>query len=155
MNRNNYERRCKALAKSGKPCRAPSTAGGLCFIHANPNNATELGRIGGGKNRRCIADNFDPHPKGDSALSVQEATAQVIADIHAGKLDRRVGKSLVPLLNLMLRALEAAEVEKRFETVNTANKLLAVVDKARGTASDVRSIASVSDSGKANGLNGG
>jgi hypothetical protein len=36
-----------------------------------------------------------------------------------------------------------------------ANKLLAVVDKARGTPNDVRSIASVSDSGKANGLNGG
>jgi hypothetical protein len=35
-----------------------------------------------------------------------------------------------------------------------ANKLLAVVDKARGTPNDVRSIASV-DSGKANGLNGG
>ena len=39
--------RCQGRTKSGKPCRAAATAGGLCFFHANPNKASELGRIGG------------------------------------------------------------------------------------------------------------
>jgi len=36
--------RCKARTKAGKPCRAAATAGGLCFFHANPEKASELGR---------------------------------------------------------------------------------------------------------------
>lgn len=43
----NLDPRCKAQAKSGKRCGAAATAGGLCFFHANPNKASELGRIGG------------------------------------------------------------------------------------------------------------
>ncbi|MGO8807844.1 MAG: DUF5763 domain-containing protein [Candidatus Sulfotelmatobacter sp.] len=27
---------CQALTKSGKPCQAAATSGGLCFFHANP-----------------------------------------------------------------------------------------------------------------------
>jgi len=42
--------RCKANTKEGRPCRAAATEGGLCFFHANPNKAVELGRIGGRKN---------------------------------------------------------------------------------------------------------
>jgi hypothetical protein len=48
MNRNNLDSGCKALAKTGKPCRAAATAGGLCFFHANPAKASELGRSGAG-----------------------------------------------------------------------------------------------------------
>lgn len=44
-------RNCKALTKDGKPCKAPPTAGGLCYFHANPDQVRLLGRIGGRKNR--------------------------------------------------------------------------------------------------------
>jgi len=43
--------RCGAKTKEGKPCRAAATEGGLCFFHANPNKAAELGRVGGRKSR--------------------------------------------------------------------------------------------------------
>jgi hypothetical protein len=38
---------CKALTKQGNPCKAPATEGGLCFFHANPDRARELGQMGG------------------------------------------------------------------------------------------------------------
>lgn len=38
--------RCKALTKSGKPCRAAATAGGLCFFHANPNKRLSWAELG-------------------------------------------------------------------------------------------------------------
>jgi len=64
MNRNmtrwNPETCCKALTKKGQPCRAAATAGGLCFFHANPNKASELGRIGGRSNGKFLANNSEP-----------------------------------------------------------------------------------------------
>ena len=47
----NSKVRCKGTTRAGKPCGAPPTQGGLCFFHANPNQARELGRAGGRKNR--------------------------------------------------------------------------------------------------------
>lgn len=44
-----FDSRCKATAKTGKRCGAAATEGGLCFFHANPDKAAELGRIGGRK----------------------------------------------------------------------------------------------------------
>jgi len=37
---------CRAKTKNGKPCQAAATEGGLCFFHANPKKASELGQIG-------------------------------------------------------------------------------------------------------------
>jgi hypothetical protein len=57
MTPKNRDSRCKAQAKSGKPCRAAATAGGLCFFHANPDKASELGRIGGRNKRHAAGEN--------------------------------------------------------------------------------------------------
>jgi Family of unknown function (DUF5763) len=59
---NEPTRRCQALTKAGKPCRAAATEGGLCFFHANPSKAVELGRIGGLKNRHPIIERRDGDP---------------------------------------------------------------------------------------------
>ena len=47
---------CKALTRAGKHCRARATEGGLCYFHANPNRAVELGRLGGRKSHRQQTD---------------------------------------------------------------------------------------------------
>jgi hypothetical protein len=80
----NLDRCCKARAKSGKPCRAAATAGGLCFFHANPNNASELGRIGGRSKRHPAAEIADPLPVLNSAIAVRDTLARLIADVYAG-----------------------------------------------------------------------
>jgi len=105
--------RCKGKTKQGKPCRAAATAGGLCFFHANPTKASELGRIGGRKNRRVPADAADSLPTLDNALAVQDTVARVIADVYSGKLNPRIASSLAPLLSLQLRAIDTSEMERR------------------------------------------
>src|SRR5437868_14713615 len=102
----NLDPRCKARAKSGKPCRAAATEGGLCFFHANPNKASELGRIGGHRNRRAVMNASDPLPRLDSAIAVRTIVARLIEDVYAGKLHPRIATGLAPLLNLQLRAIE-------------------------------------------------
>jgi len=109
--------RCKGKTNQGKRCRAAATEGGLCYFHANPNKAAELGRIGGRKNRRVPADAADSLPALDNAVAVRDTVAQVIGDVYSGKLNPRIASSLSPLLSLQLRAIEMSELERRLEAV--------------------------------------
>jgi hypothetical protein len=119
---NNKEHRCKAKARSGKHCRAAATAGGLCFFHANPNKASELGRIGGRSNRSSSAENTDPLPKLDNAVGLRDTLARLMADVYAGKIDPRVAAGLAALISLQLRTIETVDFARRLENVE---KLLA------------------------------
>jgi hypothetical protein len=123
----NSNSRCKALAKSGKPCRAAATEGGLCFFHANPNKASELGRIGGRSNRHVAGEAADPLPTLDNAIAVRDTVARLIADVYAGRIHPRVAAGLAPLLNLQLRAIETSRLEER---VVRLEKLLAKTNDA-------------------------
>ena len=136
MSTKNKEHRCKAKAKSGKPCQAAATAGGLCFFHANPSMASELGRIGGRSNRHAAGENADPLPTLDNALAVRETVARLIAGVYAGKLNPRVAAGLAPLLNLQLRAIEATDLESQ---VAKLKKLLSEAeDRLKPTAEAAR-----------------
>jgi hypothetical protein len=113
MSAKNTDSRCKARTKNGKPCRAAATPGGLCFFHANPNKASELGRIGGRSKRPTVPENAEPLPALDSAVAVRDAVDRLIADVYAGKLHPKIAAGLAPLLQLQLRALDATETEGR------------------------------------------
>ena len=109
--------RCQGQTKAGKPCRAAATPGGLCFLHANPNKASELGRIGGSKKSRLAADVADPLPKLDKVSAVRDVAEKLIAEIYAGKLHPRAAAGLAALLNLQLRVVEATDLERRLANV--------------------------------------
>ena len=113
MARRNLDGRCKSMAKNGKPCRAAATAGGLCYFHANPKKASELGRIGGRSKRPTVPENAEPLPTLNSAVAVRNTVDRLIADVYAGKLHPRIAGGLAPLLQLQLRALDATDVEQR------------------------------------------
>jgi hypothetical protein len=104
------DRACKSLTKVGKPCRAAATEGGLCFFHSNPQKAAKLGRIGGRKNHRAVAE-LVPLPKLDSAGAICSAIGQLAEEVHSGKLNPKVAGTLVQLTQLLLRALPAADLE--------------------------------------------
>jgi hypothetical protein len=124
--RKNSDSRCQALAKSGKPCRAAATEGGLCFFHANPNKASELGRIGGRKKSHFSVDStVEPMPTLDNPLAVRDAVARLIADVYAGKVHPRIGAGLAPLLHLQMRAIEATEIERMSRRLTKLEKQLA------------------------------
>jgi hypothetical protein len=63
--------RCQGQTRSGRPCRAAATAGGLCFFPACPNKASKLGRIGGKSNRHFAGANTNPLPTMDNVLDPQ------------------------------------------------------------------------------------
>jgi hypothetical protein len=113
MTAKNQAHRCKAKTKAGKPCRAAATAGGLCFFHANPDKASELGRIGGMSNRRAAGETADPLPSLDNALAVQDTVARLIADLYAGRIHPRIAAGLAPLLTLQLRAIQTTDLARR------------------------------------------
>jgi hypothetical protein len=85
------------------PCHAAATEGGLCFFHANPNKASELGRIGGSSKRHTAAEGCDPLPTLDTAIALLYTVDRVIADVRSGKLRSSVARDLAPLLRLQLR----------------------------------------------------
>jgi general stress protein YciG len=107
--------RCKATTKQGEQCRAAATGGGLCFFHANPNKASELGRKGGMSNRHVANLAVDPLPAMATIGDYKEVIARLIADVHAGKVDPKVASALAPLLNLQLRAISDSDLAQRCE----------------------------------------
>ena len=109
----NSDSRCKGKTKKGRACRAAATVGGLCFFHANPNKASELGRIGGQKNRHITKDAPDPLPRLETAMAVRTTVARLIEDVYTGKLHPKIASGLAPLLNLQLRAIESSDLEHR------------------------------------------
>jgi hypothetical protein len=122
------------------PSQAAATAGGLCFFHANPNKAAELGRIGGRNNRHVVGGTLDALPTLDNAIAVRDAVAWLIAYVYAGMIHRRIAAGLAPLLNLQLRAIETANavdptnLEKRVaELTKLVAELKARVDPAAST----------------------
>jgi len=117
MTPRNPDSRCQATAKSGKRCGAAATAGGLCFFHANPNKASELGRIGGRGNGHAAAESADTLPTLDNALAVRDTVARLIAEVYAGRTQPRIATGLTPLLSLQLRVIETTEWERRLAAV--------------------------------------
>lgn len=117
MTSENRDSRCKGQTRSGNPCQAAATSGGLCFFHANPNKAVELGRLGGKKKSHLFAEVSDPILKLDKVSAVRDAVEKLIADVYLGRIAPRVAAGLAPLFNLQLRALESADLERRIEVV--------------------------------------
>src|SRR3954469_23838368 len=103
---------CKGLTRTGKICRAAATSGGLCFFHANPNKASELGRIGGRKNRHTPPVNTHPLPTLYIATAVRDAVNQLFNDLYSGKVDPKIASGLASLLTLQLRAIGTADLER-------------------------------------------
>ena len=126
--------RCQGRTKAGKRCHAAATLGGLCFFHANPNKASELGRIGG-RSKRHSPECSDPLPALDTATAVREAAARFIADLYSGKLHPSVAGGLATLLNLQLRAIESTDLEGKIAKLQRI--LAETEDKSSGASPNV------------------
>jgi general stress protein YciG len=123
MTTKDHDHRCKAKTKTGKPCRAAPSEGGLCFFHANPNKVSELGRKGGRSKRHTAAETSDPLPTLDHAVALRDTAARLIADVIAGKVHPRIAAGLAPLMNLQLHAIKTADLEQRLAKLEQQLKL--------------------------------
>ena len=106
---------CGAKTKKGEPSRAAATESGYCYLHSNPDIASQLGRTGGRKNRHVTEGAAGTLPALDTVTGVKDAIAQMIVDVHANRLHPRTAAGIAPLLNALLRALGAADLEQRIK----------------------------------------
>ena len=103
--------RCQATTKEWKPCKAPATAGGLCFFHANPARARELGRIGGRKNRQQ-----PPEPVAPTAMTAAELSrllSEALWDVRSNKLAPRKAAALSQFASVLNRTIQVSDLEGR------------------------------------------
>jgi hypothetical protein len=103
---------CKAKTITGKACRAPAGAEGLCFFHAHPDRARSLGQIGGRKNRRTSMLDLQV-PDNMNATDLRNVTAGAIRSLLSGELGTREATALAQLCNSLYRALPGADLEAR------------------------------------------
>ena len=102
---------CEGKTKTGKACRAPAGAGGLCFFHANPDCARNFGRIGGRKNRRLAVDLQVPDNM--SAAYLRKVQVQAIRLLVSGEMHAREASALAQPCNSLCRVIPTADLEAR------------------------------------------
>jgi hypothetical protein len=86
---------CKAKTKAGTPCRARAIEKGLCFFHAHPEKAAELGRDGGRKNRHRIPISSELAPcRLRSFEDVQLLLEETVNNVRQGPFDLRAANSI-------------------------------------------------------------
>jgi hypothetical protein len=116
--------RCKATTKSGTPCAAAPTPTGLCFFHGNPNKASELGRIGGKRNRSVKEENRDPVLRLDGAASASERLESLYHDVKTGSIKPPVANMLMKLTDLQVRLQEKTVVEAQIAKLQEQLRIL-------------------------------
>lgn len=104
---------CKAIAKSGKPCRAAATEDGLCFFHSHPNKAAELGSIGGKRNRRVGAGSADPLPPMDCAKAIVENLDWIYDGVRRGAIAPKVATTLLHVITAKERFTDKMVSERQ------------------------------------------
>ena len=105
MPHKNSKPRCKATAKNSKPCSAAPTSGGLCFFHANPDKASELGQRGGrakGPTANPDAAEYIARPL-NTVGDVTNLLANTINDLRSGRIYSRLANTAGFLASGMLK----------------------------------------------------
>jgi len=110
---------CRAKTKAGKACKAVAVNHGLCAFHADPNRAAQLGRLGGRKNRRYgLRSDASSVPAPQTAKDVKNLLAEVMADIHNGRLQPKIGSIMAYVGTALLKASFRHQI--RFELCERA-----------------------------------
>jgi len=66
------KKRCKGVTKNGAACTAWAMEGGLCYFHANPDKAAELGRNGGRHRKQTYEQSTEHIAPPESAADVRQ-----------------------------------------------------------------------------------
>src|ERR1035438_7925702 len=124
--------RCKTITKNGTPCKAAPMASGFCFLHGNPNRASELGRIGGRQNRRERTPSGYAPPKLDGLGSALERLQWIFDESMAGSMRPAVANILMKVTDLQTRVWEKTRLEQQIaelqEQVTTLSSMINLRD---------------------------
>lgn len=90
--------------------------------------ASLLGARGGRRRARYDPEELTPISEPRSAQDVLKALAQVFVEVHAGKVDTKVGNCLAYLGSAYLSALQVADLDERLKVLEARHDVL---NKAR------------------------
>src|ERR1039457_409284 len=112
---------CNATTTAGKRCRAAAVKGGLCRLHADPKLAVEMGRKSGQARRSkdLLAQERAELSPPRTAQEVRVALGQFIADVRSRRLDPKVAGILGSLASVLLRSIEASDLEMRLAALES------------------------------------
>src|SRR5215469_13339187 len=80
--------------------------GGLCYFHANPDKAVELGRNGGRRRKHTYEQATEHIAVPESAADVRRILAETMAEVKAGRMDPKVANTVAYVATVLLRAYE-------------------------------------------------
>jgi hypothetical protein len=113
---------CKALTKSGKPCKAVPLANGLCLFHSGRQNPVQLGRKGGRKNRHTIPDGEStPLTPPQTASDVKVSLANLMSDVKHGRVEPKIANCCAYIASSLLKAIEVGDLEERIAKLEEAS----------------------------------
>jgi hypothetical protein len=96
----------------------------MCFFHAHPEKAAELGRNGGRGNRRWKETDVNlPHLDLKKIENVVELLAETIRRVRQGPFDLRAASAIGYLAGMLLKAVETEKAEERLAHKERANDL--------------------------------
>jgi hypothetical protein len=109
---------CQAMTADGSSCRAAALAGSdFCYFH-DPSNAEERREAqaqGGRQNRMKTLAPDTPDVKLEDTGATVRLLSDTINQVRKGQIDPRVANAVGYLANILVKALEQGDMEKRIE----------------------------------------
>ncbi len=122
---NSSKKPCRATKPDGSSCQAAALPGSdFCFFH-DPDRADdrrEANAAGGRQGKTKTLDAAAPDVKIESCQDVVRLISVTINQVRRGELDPRVANAVGYLANVLIKAVEQGDLEKRIEDLEAAVK---------------------------------
>ena len=106
--------RCEVRTANGQQCGALAVHGTRkCFLHSG--TAREIGRRGGSCRRRLDGLKMMRPPR--TPQQVRNLISQCIVELRSGALDAKRASTLVSASQVLLRAIDAADFDRRLSAI--------------------------------------
>jgi len=119
------KRPCRATKPDGSSCQAAALPGSdFCFFH-DPDRADErreANAAGGRQGKMKTLDAVTPDVKIESCQDVVRLISETINQVRRGELDPRVANAVGYLANVLIKAVEQGDMEKRLEDLEATVK---------------------------------
>jgi hypothetical protein len=124
---------CKAKKPDSTPCQSAALPGSdFCFFHdpAKEDKRREAQSLGGRQNRTKILGIEAPNVKIESCHDIVPLLSETINQVRKGLIDPRAANAIGYLSNVIIKAVEQSDIEKRLEEIEA-------ILKTNRTASDL------------------
>lgn len=116
---------CRVLKLDGSLCQAAALSGkDFCFFHdpAKAEARRDAQSLGGRQNRMKTLDATTPDVKVEDSQDVVRLISETINQVRKGQIDPRVANAVGYLANVLIRAVDQGEMEKRLDELEALVK---------------------------------